>query len=63
MEWVWFVAGGWVFDKNVNQWISINILVYNGDGIIVIIVLIFYDLLDLLLSEDSSKERVFGTER
>ena len=32
-------------------------------GIIVIIVLIFYNLLDLLLSKDSCKEWVFWTER
>ena len=32
------------------------------DGIIVIFVLIFYDLLDLLLSEDSFKDREFRTE-
>ena len=39
-----------------------NILAYK-DGIIVIIVLLFYDLLDLLLSEDSCNELEFGTER
>ena len=42
---------------DLNEYISIQ------DGIIVIIVLIFYNLLDLLLSEDSCKEREFGTER
>ena len=35
--------GGWLFDKNFNQWTSI----------IVIIVLIFCDLLDPLSSDDS----------
>ena len=39
-----------------NEYISIQ------DGITVIIVLISYDLLDLLLSEDSCKERGFRTE-
>ena len=43
------------------QWTSINILVYKI--IIVIIVLILYELLDLLLAEDGSKEREFGMER
>ena len=42
---------------DLNEYISIQ------DGIIVIIILILYDLLDLLLSEDSCKEREFGTER
>ena len=39
----------------LNEYISIQ------DGIIVIIVLLFHDLLNPLLSED--KEREFGTER
>ena len=42
---------------DLNEYISIQ------NGIIVIIVLNFYDLLDLLLSEDRFKEREFGTER
>ena len=62
MECVSLVDGGWLFDKNFNQWTSIEYISIQ-DGIIVIIVLIFYDLLDLLLSEDSCKEREFGTER
>ena len=42
---------------DLNEYISVQ------DGIIVIIVLIFYDLHDLLLSENSCKQREFGTER
>ena len=40
-----------------NEYISIQ------DGIIVITVVIFYDLLNLLLSEDICKEKEFGTKR
>ena len=58
MQCLALVDGGWVFDKI--QWTSINSM---QDDIIVIIVLIFYDLLDLLLSEDSGKPTEFGTER
>ena len=51
MEGVLLVDGSWLFDKNkkmdLNEYISIQ------DGIIVIIILIFNDLLDLLLSKDS----------
>ena len=44
-----------IFDQiNLNKYISIQYC------IIVIIVLIFYNLLDLLLSEDSCKEKAFG---
>ena len=41
---------------DLNEYSSIQ------DGITVIVVLIFYDPLNLLLSEDSCKEREFGTE-
>ena len=40
---------------DLNEYISVQ------DGIIVIVVLIFI-IFDLLLSEDSCKEREFGTE-
>ena len=61
-----FYIGGWVFyswglgisqkPRSIffKEYISIQD---------VIIVLIFYDLLNLLLSEDSCKEREFETER
>ena len=42
---------------DLNEYISLQ------DIIIVIILVIFCDLLDLLLSEDSCKEREFRTER
>ena len=61
MECVLVVDGGCLFEKKLksaglNEYISIQ------DGIILIIVLIFYNLHNLLLSEDSCKEREFGTE-
>ena len=40
MKCVSLVDGGWVFDKNLNKWTSINISIQ--DGIIVIIALIYY---------------------
>ena len=52
---VWYVAKTLI--NGPNEYISIQ------DGIIVIIVLILYDLLNLLLSEDNWKEREFGTEK
>ena len=47
------------FTKTVylNEYISMQ------DGIIVIIVLNFYDLLNLFLSEDSCKKREIGADR
>ena len=45
---------GFGIDKNLNQWTLMKYISIQ-DGIIMIIVLIFYDLLDLLLSEDSCK--------
>ena len=42
---------------DLNEYISIL------DGIIVIIVVILYNLLNLLLSENMCKESEFGTER
>ena len=41
---------------DLNEYINIQ-------DVIVIIVLILHNLLDLFLSEDSCKERGFGTER
>ena len=32
MECVSLVDGGWLFDKNLNQWTSINILAYKEWG-------------------------------
>ena len=46
---------GLVFDKNVNHG-ELDEYIGKQDGIIVAI---FYDLIDLLLSEDSSKYREF----
>ena len=40
-----------------------NIHICIQDGIIVIIVFISYDLLDLLMSEESCKEREVETDR
>ena len=58
MECVWLVDWGWVFDKlqsvDLNEYISIQN---------VVMVVIFYDLLNLLLSDGSCKEWEFGTER
>ena len=55
----WWGLGIW----QKNQSVDLNEYIGMQDGIIVIIVFIFYDLLNLLLSEDSCKEREFGTER
>ena len=41
---------------------DLNECISTQDGAIVIIVLIFYDLLTLMLSEDSCKERGFVTD-
>ena len=59
MECVSVVDGGWLFDKNLNEWTSMTILVYNYCDYFTY----FYNLLDLLLSKDNCKEREFGTER
>ena len=61
MECVSLVDGGKLFNKNFNQWTSMNIFVYKM--VLFWLLYIFYDLLDPLLSEDSSKKREFGTER
>ena len=53
VECVALVDGGWSFDRL--QWTSMNVFGIQ-DGIIVLIVLIFHDILDLLLFEVSCKE-------
>ena len=60
MECVSLVEGGWLFGQNLNKWTSVNRLVYTM--VLLYFIVIFYDLLDLLLSEDSWKEGVFWTE-
>ena len=60
MECVSVVDGGLFFDDKL-QSVELNEYINIQDGIIFSIVLFFHNLLDLLLSEDSCKEREFGT--
>ena len=64
MEWNGFSCW-WVLVIWQKQHQSVDLNEYNNiqDGIIAIIVLIFYNPLNLLLSEDSYKEREFWKER